>query len=214
MKKRTMILVLMLLCVTSLCFAAKEYKKEIKIQGGYDAVASISVTPIPSQAESYKIGMPFAIDDPSVQQGASARGRLIANWSILANFPMLIDVEAEVMHHSSENELANYEHGLGYRLVFVYSLSYTKDGVESHIPNAFFPIPVPKGSAKTVTVSNIDLLGGQTIEKDSLVGSADGEVFFTFDESTTNNIIKNPTEFEKLPNGNYIANVTLKMKAK
>lgn len=103
--QRLFIVLALFLIFTGELFAVKPYYKKIMIQGGYDSVGAINITAIPAQSEQYKIGMPFALNDPSTYFGKSEKGRLIANWNLLANGYFKIDVDAEILHNYKENEI-------------------------------------------------------------------------------------------------------------
>ena len=203
---------LLLFFSEGLLMAANPYYKNVLIQGGYDDVAAINITAIPAQSEQYKIGMPFSLSDPSVHFGNSEKGRLIANWNLLSNGQFKIDVDAEIMHNYKEDGVqGGYRDGLGYVLLFVYNLSYYAGGKVYYIQDGSFRIDVPDSStSSTVKISDIDILRGIQLDSRSLVGSADGDIYFMFDESSTG--ILTTSSYNSLPDGNYSAKVTLTLK--
>ena len=192
----------------------KHYTKGVMIQGGYDDVAAINITPLSSQAEGYLLGMPFSLNDSSVLAGASEKGRAIAKWNVLTNSRFLIDITAEILHPESEDKTENiaYSNGLGYILTFVYNMSYYSNNKIYFIDNASFPFEVvERNDGKTRTLKDVNLLQNVQLDSNSLVGSADGSVYFIFNETSTE-LIKNDVGYASLPDGNYIAKVTLTLK--
>ena len=211
--QRLVMIFAVLMILTGNLFADKPYHKKIMIQGGYDSVGAINITAIPAQSEQYKIGMPFALNDTSTYFGKSEKGRLIAYWNLLANGQFKIDVDAEILHNYSENNVTSgaYKDGLGYELLFIYNLSYYTGGNVYYIQNGNFKVKVPDSTRDTkVKISDIDILQGITLDKGSLVGSADGDIYFMFDESTTG--LLDSSAYNSLPDGNYTAKVTLTLK--
>ena len=170
-----------------------------------------------AQSEGYLSGMPFPLDDSSVRFTSSERGRPIAKWNVLANKRFLIDVKAEILHPASEDDEANkdkaaYDNGLGYILKFVYNLSFYADKKVNTIENGELELKVPESNAvKVHTFSDKDILTDVAIDVDSLVGSAEGTVYFKFDESTTA-VIENEALYAALPDGNYTAKVIMTLK--
>ena len=217
MKRRIHAIVMVLILsavLPSFLLADVPYQKKIIIQGGYDDVGAINIVAVPAQSEQYKIGMPFSINDSSVYYGSSDKGRLIANWNVLANNQFYIDVEAEIMHHESENDVVDtgYDNGLGYILTFTYNLSYYSGDELFYIPERKFLINVPDSETSTIVkITNINLLEGVDLKPNSLVGSADGDIYFIFDQFTTD-LVKNA--HSSLLDGNYTASVKMFLKVK
>lgn len=190
------------------------YTKGIKIQGGYDSVAAINVTPLATQSEGYLLGMPFPLNDSSVMVNASEKGRLIAKWNVLSNRRFLLDITAEIMHPESEDNTkeASYVNGLGYILKFVYNLSYYSGQEVNFIENGMLELKVADSTVKKVQeFKDMDILKELALDTDSLVGSAEGSVYFKFDNSTTS-LLTDEALYSSLPDGNYLARVVITLK--
>ncbi len=187
-----------------------DVSREIVLQGSYGEVMSISVEPIAAQTQAYRFGMPFDIQDISVQSSA-ALGRPIAHWSFLSNSstPFSINVNAEKLTYDGSIETAV---PLDYCLTFNYNVSYSIDAEELSYSSSFthstddnpksYAITYVNGEGKPVNSSDIDL--------SQLRGSVDGTIFFKFLENqgdkTSEDII---SDDDLTPPGNYFARVTL-----
>lgn len=228
--KRIFVLFLAVFAIFSI-YADEPYvnTRPIALQAGLNEALNISVNRIPSQSENYLQGMPFNIDDSQVQYVAGSSGRLIANWSVLANTDFNLTFTLEPLKRvvlSSEGEVDNP--ALDYILTFEYLVSY---GIsDSYIDSQFSlnmgdstpsvigkyvtvldDVPVAKDANGNATFKiNITegLTDGGTIS--SFIGSLEGGIYFMFTPESTKALAEDPYG-GKYKAGNYRATVTINM---
>ena len=191
--------------------------KSFNIQGAYEAEIELIVEPIPSQTQSYLIGMPFNIEDRQVQYGQTESGRMIARWSLLTNDPnVVLKVKAEQLKHTQRDSTPlDYELRLFYRLGYYDESGLLIDGGNSD------------ALVYTATAANEEKsydIFASAIEEGTYIGSIDGSIYFMFTEGSS--AMLNPADgstpaYEKeknpdayFPGGEYEAQVTLTLEAK
>ena len=191
--------------------------KSFNIQGAYEAETELIVEPIPSQTQSYLIGMPFNIEDRQVQYGQTESGRMIARWSLLTNDPnVVLKVKAEQLKHTQRDSTPlDYELRLFYRLGYYDESGLLIDGGNSD------------ALVYTATAANEEKsydIFASAIEEGTYIGSIDGSIYFMFTEGSS--AMLNPADgsapaYEKeknpdayFPGGEYEAQVTLTLEAK
>ena len=86
---------------------SSELSRAISLQGAYGEVVSIEFEEIAAQTQSYLIGMPFNIQDQSVQSDSGA-GRVISRWNIIANTPFYLKLSCDGLYHENYSEIENY----------------------------------------------------------------------------------------------------------
>ena len=188
-----------------------DVSREIVLQGSYGEVMSISVEPIAAQTQAYRFGMPFDIQDISVQSSA-ALGRPIAHWSFLSNSstPFSIIVNATQLTYDGKIETAV---PLDYCLTFNYNVSYSIDAEELSYSSSFTHSTTddnPKSYAITYVNGEGDTVNSSDIDLSQLRGSVDGTIFFKFLENQGDKTSKDIISDDNLtPPGNYSALVTL-----
>ena len=217
MKRFMSILIIMLsvMCTVSAATSSGKQSKEIKIQGGYDTVSTINIVPIAAQVENFMIGMPFSLDDISIRYKAGYKGRAIATWNILTNSNFTLKIFGEQLHNYTEDKLQQYENGLGYILTFEYNLSYNSNGKPLDKRDQTFEVEIPGGmsSPRVTSSKDINILDGYAIDPGSLVGSADGTIYFKLDEQTTQERFTSGG-YVNLLDGNYSAQVYVVLQIK
>ena len=196
MRKYLILSLLMLLSAALSAVPAPDVMRTISLQGAYDDVLSVSVVPIAAQTGHYRYGMPFDIQDSSVQNNIY-RGRPVANWTCLANTPFRVTVSAEPLKHVTEN------YSLDYIVTFSYNLAYNIGNAAQNV-SGMFEYSTKRGML-TTGGGEFDEL--DKADKASFMGSVDGTVFFRFEERLETAIDN------EAPAGNYEAEVTLTLEA-
>ena len=207
MRKAIMIAVISVLLSAVLCAEpAPDVSRTIYLQGAYDNVLSIGVTPIASQTGLYRYGMPFDIQDASVQY-AMYRGRPIANWTCLANTPFRIKVEAEKLASVIDTGFT-----LDYILTFSYNLDYYVKGAPHTVSGTDFVYQTNAASAPFNSDEAIRKNGESGFidaDETALTGSVDGTIYFRF----ANGQVTTIDDDSLVPPGNYEARVKLILEA-
>ena len=171
----------------------------IALQGGYGEVCSVDVDILKAQAQSYMAGMPFNIKDNSVQPSSSGRG--IANWSFIANSVFTIKVYAEPLKHVETGTY--YKEDLDYVLIFNYQIAYDAPGTQGAVLEDQASFKVNCGNeGGDIADQSISLEFRSEHDADHFIGSADGMIFFRFENDTT--------RFTG-PAGEYTAQVTIQI---
>lgn len=175
-----------------------ELSRAIQLQGAYGDVVSVEFDEIAAQTQSYLIGMPFNIQDQTVQSSAGT-GRVIARWSILTNtdFSLNLSIDETKLHH--ENGSKPY---LDFVLTFTYNLAYYVRG-ESASKRGSFDFKTTE-SPKEVSI----IPEGTIPDTGSFTGSVEGLISFKFDESVEG------TAIDAAPVGNYVADVKMQVVVK
>ena len=213
MRKTHLIILLILVLPNVNAAYVHETTRHFDLQAGYGATSSINITPIPAQSQSYVVGMPFSIEDQLVTD-KSGVGREIATFTLLSNVDFNIIIEPAEPHDGKmrhvddvRNEDGTYEYdGLDYILTFRYLLGYVGDGNSQSSRKSEFTYESRNG---TEIIS--DLTIGYTGKENDFIGTANGAIFFRFDE-TSSSIIKDPNN--TLPAGDYMAHVKITLEAK
>lgn len=217
MRKTPLIILLILVLANVNAAYVHETTRHFDLQAGYGATSSINITPIPAQSQSYVVGMPFSIEDQLVTD-KSGVGREIATFTLLSNVDFNIIIGPAEPHdgkmrHVDENgepakkEDGTYEHeGLDYILTFRYLLGYVGDGNSQSSRESEFTYESRNG---TEIIS--DLTIGYTGEENDFIGTANGAIFFRFDDKSSD-MIEDPNN--TLPAGDYMAHVKITLEAK
>ena len=130
--KKGIVLALLLLTLSSGLFSSAnsihEFTRSFTIQAGRSEFSTLVITPISSQTENYRIGMPFNIEDVQVQSTNQTTGRTIAEWSLISNteFDLLIDAKP-MRYIGSEGSSPD----IPYMLTFECNLSLASGGEEN-----------------------------------------------------------------------------------
>ena len=215
MNKRLLISMLFIICLVSNLSAVlvPDLSRAIKLQGALGEVLSISVEPLSAQTSSYRFGMPFDIQDASVQySSAETLGRPIAHWTVLANTPFTITVQPADENNGKLVHVSETSTSLDYILTFSYNLDYYVKG-EAHsasgqdfIYKTNETLP-PFNSDEVIRNKGED--GYSLADEKALTGSVDGTIYFRFAKGQEGIIDDN----EKVPAGNYEAKVKLILEA-
>lgn len=214
MRKAHLIILLILVLANVNAAYVHETTRHFDLQAGYGETSSINITPIPAQSQSYVVGMPFSIEDQLVTD-KTGRGREIATFTLLSNTDFNIIVEPGrgtdgKMHHVNslgepvKNDDGTYEHeGLDYVLTFRYLLGYVRGDSEYDAPEET-RIYYSKNGKTTYS----DITTGYTAgQGNDFIGTANGAIFFRFDENSTDMI-------ESLPEGDYMAYLKITLEDK
>ncbi len=244
--KRFILLFLIIALITTSLFAVaikNELTKPLTLQAGYGDVCELYVTPIAAQSQGFMIGMPFNIEDPNVQYSESSlgtdaaeifgsgSGRIIADWHMLLNKAVQIQVSATPLKPSVDPQDDETTPFLTYSLAFDFTISYTDDNdgvlksatgyivydgnneatyIWDYDNRTVFPEfgTPPKNNYAPFD----DYLAGLGVKDSSFVGNVDGHVIFGFTKDSTDKIQDEDT-FANFPVGEYIADVTINIKA-
>lgn len=219
MKKTPLILSLVLVLANINAAYVSEMTRHFDLQAGYESASAIHITPIPAQSQSYIAGMPFSIEDPIVT-GESDIGREIATWTLLSNVDFNIVVSPgkddgkmypidRATGEPYKNEDGKYTYkGLDYTLTFRYQLGYVHEGGEYNAPISRFIYHSSEGH----TVFNRITEGyKEDNEENTFIGTANGSIFFKFDDTSSTRIKTDP---DSLPAGDYMAYVTITLEDK
>ena len=191
--------------------------KHLAIQGGLQEVMHVSVEPIASQSQSYIMGMPFSVEDTLVQFNYGQYGRLVANISMIANSKFKIVISAPDLAWNKEDSSTIDSWSLPYILTIESDVSYyTVNSVTPRNDNFVFAVKsttadevrpsshtTSTGIQITIYADNADVsLFNENVDYESLVGSAEGKVYFKF---------ANNAKIAEAPDGDYTANVTIRL---
>lgn len=200
--KKSIICILFLAMMISGLYSAtysSELTREIQLQGAYDKVVSIEFDEIAAQSQSELSGIPFNIQDQTVQTGAG-NGRTISSWNIITNTPFTLRVSCDGMFHEDD---AVKEKPLEFSLTFTYDLAYYISGSEESEKGSFtYSIKANDNG------NNIFSMMPENVVPDTntFIGSVDGLVYFKFETSATD--IDNDNLY---PPGNYYADVKVEV---
>ena len=130
--KRGILSVLLILLLSFSLFSSAdsihEFTRSFTIQAGRSEFSTLVITPISSQTENYRIGMPFNIEDVQVQSTNQTTGRTIAEWSLISNTEFDILIDAKPMKYiGSEGSSPD----IPYMLTFDCDLSLASGGQEN-----------------------------------------------------------------------------------
>ena len=206
---RKLIILILLISSTAILYSDPQLdvSKELVLQGSYGSVMSIEVEPISAQTQAYRFGIPFDIQDISVQSSA-AQGRPIAHWTFLSNSttPFSIGINAAKLTYDGESDT---DVPLNYELLFTYNVSYFIHGKEQSNSGNFTHSTAlnPDGNTYPIIFVNEDgsTIESSSIDLSSLRGSVDGTIYFKFASGQEKTIDDDNTA----PPGNYSALVTL-----
>ena len=198
MMKRFLLVCSILIAAVLSVFAAtysSDLSRAIQLQGAYREVVSLDFEEIAAQTQAYLIGMPFNIQDQTVQSSAG-EGRVISRWNIITNTPFTLRLSCDGMFH--EDDKTN-SHPLKFNLKFSYNLAYYING-EEH--SSVSRLSYESGAIK----EGLSLVPGDVHpDSDAFIGSVDGLVYFKF--STSSDAIDSDT----YPPGKYYADVKVEV---
>ena len=201
MMKRFLLVCSILIAAVISVFAAtysSDLSRAIQLQGAYREVVSLDFEEIAAQTQAYLIGMPFNIQDQTVQSSAG-EGRVISRWNIITNTPFTLRLSSEGMFH--EDDLVAKDNALHFNLKFSYNLSYYIDGVAKSSEASF------TYDSNNVTMDGISLVpAGAVPDSSTFIGSVDGLVYFKFVTSSSD--IDDDTTY---PPGKYYADVKVEV---
>lgn len=201
MMKRFILVCSILIAAVISVFAAtysSDLSRAIQLQGAYREVVSLDFEEIAAQTQAYLIGMPFNIQDQTVQSSAG-EGRVISRWNIITNTPFTLRLSSEGMFH--EDDLVDKDNALHFNLKFSYNLSYYINGDAESLEASF------TYNSKNVTTDGISLVpAGAVPDSSTFIGSVDGLVYFKFVTSSSD--IDDDTTY---PPGKYYADVKVEV---
>ena len=201
MRINSLIVVMFLILISPL--SARNETRAINLQGAYGDVAEVYIEAVPAQSQMYVSGMPFSIEDSTVQPSAtSTGGRYIADWSFITNTNVNLYIRGEYL--TSVNPTPEGEYAkLPYKLKFDYELAYV-DNNGSSSESATFSYSNGAGE----TYYKYEIIPGIANQSDLFLGSLDGSVYFEFLKKVDNNI-----PYDELPVGDYEADVYVVLEA-
>lgn len=230
MKRKILVLIFMLVASKAFCTVSNPATRPFKIQGGVGSELRIRITALSTQSTSFSMGMPFDIEEDLVQYGAMKDGRTIATWSMTANCPFVIKVNAGKLTSENPKSASDTSKALlTYILKFEYNFGYynTSGSIERNdgtfsINNEDLMGTYFDTNSNTTVTANADPDGWVTfdimpvsIAKTGLSGSVDGKIYFMFTQSSTTLIEKNAKKTEgDVPAGDYDAVVRVLLEAK
>ena len=193
-------IILMLLAVLSCGLHARTETKWFDIQGVYGETLSLSVDPIASQTLYYIAGMPFDIlDDQVVASQLSSGGRQIAYFSIGANIPFVIEIQAGHMYHVDNR--ATKTKPLEYNLTFKFNVSTPQgEGKEQS-----FSLVSEEGTRREFVIAE-DV---ESVDS-GFLGVLDGGIYFCFTQEGE----ANANDDNYAPDGEYVAEVVITVKGR
>lgn len=233
MKKFSFLLLSLLSCISIFAVdittldTLHRLTRPIILQGAYEKVLSVSVTPISSASESFVIGMPFNIEDDSVQynESDSAFGRRIATWSFMSNstnFNIAISGTPMMPINKPEGSIA-----LDYQMGFAFDMSYTpaSGGSSRNVSGGIlFSTCDTKIYGQEIKAGEQLIFSGTSLGVDSfqsllssagafengVVGSEGGGIYFRFSkEASTAIYAAKGNSTVEIPKGEYSADVII-----
>ncbi len=213
--KRLIILLIFIICMVSHLSAVlvPDLSRAIKLQGALGEVLSVSVEPLSAQTSSYRFGMPFDVQDASVQYSSEGTlGRPIAHWTVLANTPFTITVQPADENNGRLVHVSEASMPLDYILTFSYNLDYYVRGEAHSASGTDFVYKTnesstPFNSREAIRKHGED--GYLSADEKALTGSVDGTVYFRFADRQAETIDDNTS----VPPGNYEAKIKLILEA-
>lgn len=203
MMKRFLLVCSILIAAVLSVFAAtysSDLSRAIQLQGAYREVVSLDFEEIAAQTQAYLIGMPFNIQDQTVQSSAG-EGRVISRWNIITNTPFTLRLSSEGMFHEDDLVDKQDADALHFNLKFSYNLSYYINGVAQSSEASF------TYDSTNVTTDGISLVpAGAVPDSSTFIGSVDGLVYFKFVTSSSD--IDNDKTY---PPGKYYADVKVEV---
>lgn len=210
--KKLMVMLTLFLSLLVLEADPKTETKHLAIQGGLGSVMYVDVHPIASQSQYYIMGMPFSVEDDLVDFNYGRYGRLVANISMLANSRFKIKVSAPDLSWIKNDSYEEESWNLPYILTFECDVSYyLVNSVTPINDNFIFAVKsVSANDTKPQSHSKVEIapaggdvsLFNDNVDYDSLVGNAEGRVYFKFAQNA---------DIVKAPGGDYIADVIIEL---
>lgn len=189
-----------------------EISKPLSLQAGYGKVTKVNITEISSSNDpEFRIGMPFNIEDDSVNVSNAQNGRIIAKWDFVSNTPFSLKIDAKPLKHEKDTSFE-----LPYNLALDFTLSYTSGTVRDSKAGCF---TCSNGETKLLNENNdtigkpdtdgyvsiSSLLNNSSAEKNGFIGSASGYIRLSFAD-------EDKTIIENAPAGQYSGEVTIHIK--
>ena len=204
--KRSIICIFFALMMISSLYSAdttysSELTREIQLQGAYDKVVSIEFDEIAAQSQGELSGIPFNIQDQTVQ-AESGNGRAISRWNIITNTPFTLRVSCDGMFHE---DVIEKKKPLNFSLTFTYDLAYYVSGNEESYKGSFTYSTDPESNGDENNVINM-IPEDVVPDTNTFIGSVDGLVYFKF-----NTFSKDIDIDELYPPGNYYADVKVEV---
>lgn len=214
MKRFEIVLIIIIFTAVNLSAAlVSDLSREIKLQGALGEVLSISVEPLSAQTSGYRFGMPFDVQDASVQySSAGTLGRPIAHWTVLANTPFTITVQPADENNGKLVHVSEESTPLDYILTFSYNLDYYVKGSPHTVSGTDFVYQTNAASEPFNSDEAIRKNGESGFidaDETALTGSVDGTIYFRFADNQVSTIDNDSL----VPPGNYEAKVKLILEA-
>ena len=210
--KKAFIAIIFVFISFSLFAAYKhELSKPLSLQAGYGTVTKVNITEISSSNDpEFRIGMPFNIEDGSVNVSDAQNGRIIANWDFVSNTPFSLKIDAKPLAHEKNTSVT-----LSYNLALDFTLSYASGTARDSKAGCF---TYSNGETKLLNENNdnigqpdtegyvsISYLLNGSAETNGFIGSASGYIRLSFTDEAK-------TKIENAPAGQYSGEVTIHIK--
>ena len=205
--KRGILSVLLILLLSFSLFSSAdsihEFTRSFTIQAGRSEFSTLVITPISSQTENYRIGMPFNIEEDIVAYHPDDVGRRIATIDIISNTRFRLEI-------SSNGEMKHEEEGkktgepLHYILTLEFLLGFYEGGHINESSTTSIRHESRSGQPTYWTISS-------SPDPDTFLGTVDGAIYFMFDEKSSAFI--DSSDDTTLPPGNYKSTVTIRVEA-
>ena len=199
MKRKLIIFAFSILMFISFLHAERKETRSFDIQGAYGEVCEIYVEPIPAQSQTYVAGMPFSIEDATVQPGATtAGGRYIADWGFISNTDVNLYVMGEYLTSVETLPKSENHAELPYTLTFEYELAYNDaDGTVTSFTGTF-----EYTNSSGENYYKYEIIPSGINAESGFLGALNGAIYFEFV-----NTIKSSSSYDSYPAGDYTANV-------
>lgn len=236
MKKKLLNLIIFLLIFSSLFGAVttQNYKsttKPIVLQGAIKESYFVNITPIPSGASNFLIGLPFNIEGEDVKN--TSEGRPIANWTFLSNANFHLTISATPLIYIEDVNGTPRHDPLYYNLILDFEISYKKENGDNYMSyqkgsGIYYPgedtneerVVFKKGDSELIGVNSLYEFLGITSSDHPFIGEMNGRIRLRFTEKTTQYILDNHdttiegTDNLVLPSGEYIGTVTFTLESR
>lgn len=228
MKRIIVLLSVLVLSVFMLsATVTSKVQRRIVVQGAYDSVTKVVFSPISTQSGSFALGMPFDIEGRLVQYGETENGREISKWSLVSNTKFKLKVKVGKLTYKKTDKDDTNSCELDYIIKFTYDFGYYDSSGTAQDLSGFFSVDTGENDGKgrshyldssgTIKYGtpdddgyfDIDIM--PAVQKDSLVGTVEGSVYFMFTQAATNQIQK---QADTVPSGDYEAQVIIKIEEK
>lgn len=173
------------------------------IQAAYNTALDVSFSAIASQQESFAVGMPFNVEDPTVRpRSMGGLGRQIAHWSFITNTDFSMRATLKPLTHVHKGADGKPEYGtpscecttkLWYTLGLNFTLSYyTNANQDNQIEGTFIISPtkivngVSDDKELDPTGDSVPAYMGLFIPPSTNINNKDDENTITVGEAITN----------------------------